>query len=104
MQGAQGSAHGLLIEREATAQACPPQVGDTVFGNALCGRPLAGVLLWMVAAGSYPDYDSYTCRIPGTEEPCGPPQEDRDSVQIVLHTAERFLALNRDPIIPIAAL
>ena len=58
----------------------------------------------MVAASSYPDYDGYTCRIPGTEEPCGPPKEDRDAVQLVLHIAERFLALNKDPTIPLAAL
>ena len=57
-------------------------MGDTVLGNALCGRPLAGVLLWMVAAGTYPDYDSYTCRIPGTEESCGPPTEDWEAVRL----------------------
>ena len=79
-------------------------MGDTALGNALCGRPLAGMLLWMVAAGSYPDYDSYTCRIPGTEEPCGSPEEDRAAVQIMLCVAQRFLALNQDPTIPLAAL
>ena len=89
---------------KATAQACSPQVGNTAFGNALCGRPLAGILLWMVAAGSYPDYDSYTCRIPGTGEPGGPRREDRDAVQLVLHIAERFLALNENSTPPLAAL
>ena len=58
----------------------------------------------MVAAGSYPDYDSYTCRIPGTEEPCSSPKEDKDAVQLILHIAERLLALNKDPVNPLAAL
>lgn len=58
----------------------------------------------MVAAGSYPDYDNYTCRIPGTEDPCGPRGSDKDAVHLVLQFAKRFLALNTDPGIPIASL
>lgn len=77
---------------------------DTAFGNTLCGRPLGGILLWMIAAGTYPDYDSFTCRIPGTEEPCGPQTADKAAVNLVLDFAQRFLALNRDRVIPISTL
>ena len=49
----------------------------------------------MLAATSYPDYDGYTCRLPGTEEaqeqgPC----DDRAAVGLVLHYAERMQSLN----------
>ena len=77
---------------------------DTAFGNALCGRPLGGILQWMVAAGTYPDYDHFTCRIPGTEEPCGSPGADKAAVHVLLRFAQRFLALNRDRTIPVASL
>ena len=77
---------------------------DTAFGNALCGRPLGGILQWMVAAGTYPDYDEFTCRIPGTEESCGCPGADKAAVHTILRFAQRFAALNRDRIIPVASL
>ena len=81
-----------------------PQVYDTAFGNALCGRPLGGILQWMVASGTYPDYDEFTCRIPGTEDPCGCPGADKAAVHTMLRFAQRFAALNRDRIIPVASL
>ena len=77
---------------------------DTAYGNALCGRPLGGILQWMVAAGTYPDYHQFTCRIPGTEEPCGSPGADKAAVHLVLIYAQRFLALNTDAGIPISSL
>ena len=76
----------------------------TAFGNALSGRPLAGFLQWMVAAGSYPDYDSFTCRIPGTEDPCGSQEADKAAIQLVLDFAQRMLALNCGPGFPLASL
>lgn len=66
----------------------------TAIGNALCGRPLGGVALWMVAAGSYPDYDGYTCRLPGTEEHQPDSPDDRAAVSLVLQYAESMLSLN----------
>lgn len=69
---------------------------DTALGNAVCGRPLAGVALWMVAAGSYPDYDGYTCRIPGTEEAKPSGCDDSAAVTLVLQSAQRMASLNGD--------
>ncbi len=64
-----------------------------MLGNALCGRPLAGVCMWMLAAGTYPDYDGYTCRLPGTEVPQQPGQvDDSAAVALVQHFAERMQA------------
>ena len=68
----------------------------TALGNALCGRPLAGVSLWMVAAGSYPDYDGYTCRIPGTEEAKPGTCDDSTAVALVLRSAQRMASLKSD--------
>ena len=71
------------------------QVFSTALGNALSGRPLAGALLWMLAAATYPDYDGYTCRLPGTEEPQQPcPCDDSAAVALVLRCAARMQGLN----------
>jgi hypothetical protein len=78
-------------------------VYTTVLGNALSGRALTGVMLWMVAAGTYPDYDGFTCRIPGTEEPQAP-CDDGPAIEQVLRCAQRMQALNNDPAPPVAAL
>lgn len=64
---------------------------------------MAGVALWMVAAGTYPDYDGFTCRIPGTEEPCLP-CDDKAAVRLVLSHTQRILALNDSCAAPLAAL
>ncbi len=70
----------------------PGQVYSTVLGNALCGRRIAGVILWMVAARSYPDYDQYTCRLPGTDDPSS--GDDSAAIACVLRYSQRNLALN----------
>ncbi|BDA41511.1 Mannan endo-1,4-beta-mannosidase 5 [Coccomyxa sp. Obi] len=71
------------------------KVYSTVLGNALCGRGMAGVVLWMVAARTYPDYDQFTCRLPGTDDPsCAP--DDSAAVAAVLSFAQRIDALNND--------
>ena len=36
------------------------QVFNCVLGHALLEHAIAGSLLWMTAAGSYPDYDGFT--------------------------------------------
>ena len=80
------------------------QVYSTVLGNALCGRGMAGVVLWMVAARSYPDYDQYTCRLPGTDDPSAS-CDDRAAVAAVMRFTERINALNdEDCQSPTAAL
>ncbi|CAL5222551.1 g4932 [Coccomyxa viridis] len=100
----------LVLTEFGKKPAGPPRatfyqkVYDTAFGNALCGRPLGGILQWMVASGTYPDYDEFTCRIPGTEDPCGCPGADKAAVHTMLRFAQRFAALNRDRIIPVASL
>ncbi len=71
------------------------QVYNTVLGNALCGRGMAGVVLWMVAARTYPDYDQFTCRLPGTDDPSSAP-DDSAAVAAVLSFAQRINALNND--------
>lgn len=65
----------------------------TVLGNALSGRGMAGVVLWMVAARTYPDYDSFTCRLPGTEDPAAS-CDDRAAVAEVLRFTQSMLELN----------
>ena len=71
------------------------QVYGTVLGNALCGRGMVGVVLWMLAARSYPDYDQYTCRLPGTNAPSAP-CDDRAAVAAVLRFSRRMNTLNDD--------
>ena len=48
----------------------------------------------MVAAGSYPDSDAFTCRVPGTEEAEPGGCDDSAAVALVLRAAQRMASLN----------
>ena len=88
----------VLSEAGDTGLVGVGQVYSTVLGNAMCGRGMAGVVLWMVAARTYPDYDQFTCRLPGTDDPSCAPDDSAAvaAVAAVLSFAQRINALNYD--------